>query len=222
MASLRKRPADVVVSSVEAAPITNDASSPEPPLEATKNLIEAEQALRAQLDALGKAGSFQRQQQEAISTSEDRRRDWLASNRLAQEHYNDLGALHNEALKLGLADTSPEYFQHMEGRLAALRAQHPSANTHRLIEEMQAQAARDADAREPPKRPAPSVNARYVSAPVSRESISYSAQRPTGRVVLTQIDKEFARIAGITEAEYGKQKLRLAEEKANGRYTREG
>jgi hypothetical protein len=62
-------------------------------------------------------------------------------------------------------------------------------------------------------------NSFVVSAPVSRETgaTGYS-DRAQGRVRLTAAMKEAARIAGISEAEYAAQVLRLREEKEAGNY----
>jgi hypothetical protein len=67
---------------------------------------------------------------------------------------------------------------------------------------------------EPPSSPAPSNQASMYSAPVSRAG----GFQQSSRVTLTREDKEYARIAGITEVEYAKQKQKLAEMKANGEY----
>lgn len=59
-----------------------------------------------------------------------------------------------------------------------------------------------------------------VSAPVSRETPSAgNGQRQSGPVTLTAEQREYARISGITEAEYAKQVKKLQEAKANGQYT---
>lgn len=59
-----------------------------------------------------------------------------------------------------------------------------------------------------------------VSAPVSREvPMSSSTARKPGQVTLSAAQKEAAKLAGITEAEYAKQVIRLQQEKMNGNYT---
>jgi hypothetical protein len=59
-----------------------------------------------------------------------------------------------------------------------------------------------------------------VSAPVSREVPSGgTGTRSNGKVTLTAAEREFAKISGITEAEYARQKQKLQEMKANGSYS---
>jgi len=68
--------------------------------------------------------------------------------------------------------------------------------------------------------PAPPDQSSFYSAPVSREVPSGSGQRQsTTRFTLTREEREYARIAGINDVEYFKQKQRLAEMKANGDYS---
>lgn len=58
-----------------------------------------------------------------------------------------------------------------------------------------------------------------VSAPVSRNVPSSSGTRlRAGDVKLTKAQREAAALAGITEAEYAKQLVRLADEKSSGNY----
>lgn len=58
--------------------------------------------------------------------------------------------------------------------------------------------------------------ASIMSAPVSREAPSGS--RSSSKITLTKDEKEAARIAGVTEVEYAKNKQRLAEMRADGTY----
>ena len=64
----------------------------------------------------------------------------------------------------------------------------------------------------------PTRKAPIVSAPVSREVPNGGTPRSRTRVELSPAEKEHARAAGITEAEYAKQKLRLLDLKAEGHY----
>ncbi len=48
-----------------------------------------------------------------------------------------------------------------------------------------------------------------VSAPPTRDSISISTGRPTGRVELSGEEREFARMVGLTDAEYAENKRRM-------------
>jgi hypothetical protein len=57
-----------------------------------------------------------------------------------------------------------------------------------------------------------------VSAPVSREAPSSTGSRSSGQVRLTQLQREAAKMAGITETEYAKQLTELNKAKANGSY----
>lgn len=62
------------------------------------------------------------------------------------------------------------------------------------------------------------VRKSVVSAPVSREAPSSSGNRTPGTVRLTASQREAAKMAGITEAEYAKQVVNLHQAKANGSY----
>jgi hypothetical protein len=72
-------------------------------------------------------------------------------------------------------------------------------------------------------RPAPSPaapdRAAMYSAPVSRQAYSGSTgQRPARQITLTPQEQEYARVAGVSDVEYARQKQRLAQAKANGDY----
>jgi hypothetical protein len=73
--------------------------------------------------------------------------------------------------------------------------------------------------KEEPKTEQPQQRTNIVSAPVSREVPSGGTRQKNGTVTLTAMEKEAASLAGITETEYAKQKLKLMEAKANGQYT---
>ncbi len=61
--------------------------------------------------------------------------------------------------------------------------------------------------------------ASIVSAPVSRETPSSgTGQRQSSKIRLTAEEQEMARVSGITDVEYAKQKQKLAQHKANGDY----
>lgn len=68
------------------------------------------------------------------------------------------------------------------------------------------------------------VSERRFSAPVSRESVSYSGKREDrpGRITLSIDQREAAKIAGISEVQYAEQLIRLREEKAQGNYIGNG
>ena len=77
----------------------------------------------------------------------------------------------------------------------------------------------DAPVKEEPKEEK-QERTNIVSAPVSREVPSGgTGNRSNGKVTLSAEEKEFARISGVTEVEYAKQKQKLAEMKANGSYS---
>jgi hypothetical protein len=70
---------------------------------------------------------------------------------------------------------------------------------------------------EPPaSSPAASNPGSLYAAPVSREGGGY--RQSSNSVTLTREDKEHARIAGVSEVEYARQKKKLAEMKASGLY----
>ena len=58
-----------------------------------------------------------------------------------------------------------------------------------------------------------------VSAPVSREVPSGGGARQSGKITLTKDEQEAAKISGITETEYARQKAALLLAKQNGQYT---
>jgi hypothetical protein len=58
-----------------------------------------------------------------------------------------------------------------------------------------------------------------VSAPVSREVPSASGQRAgNGKTTLSAAEKEAAKMSGVTEVEYARQKIKLAQMRADGTY----
>lgn len=61
------------------------------------------------------------------------------------------------------------------------------------------------------------VSERFVSAPVSREAMSWSGRREDrpGSITLSIAQREAAKIAGISEVDYAQQLIRFREEKAN-------
>ena len=72
-----------------------------------------------------------------------------------------------------------------------------------------------------PDLPKPISEKTFVSAPVSRETASWTSGRPEdrpSRITLTVAQQEAAKIAGVSLAEYSAQLIRLREAKANGDY----
>lgn len=213
MASLRKKPTETVAEVEPAPPVAEAINSDEPmsPSPAPSPADNASQVLKRQLEALQETRTLQEQVQVAIAAAQERREAWLKSNQLAQQNYAALNALHNEAVQSGLVDTSPEYFDYLNNRLASLQTQHPAAPTH-LVEEM-----RTMQHKPEPPQPKPVSVSNFVSAPVSRD-IPSGDYRRNGQITLTPQDREFARIAGVTDAEYAKQKARMLEMKATGEF----
>src|SRR5512143_1178199 len=134
MASLRKRSPDVIPTSdaalaveaeIDASPPTSIEPSPEPIAPPPQD--EAALALQAQLDAIRAGETMQQQAQIAALAAQERRQAWVESNPLANKHYVALNDLHHAAIQSGLADTSPEYFDFLNNRLADLEARRPEA-----------------------------------------------------------------------------------------------
>jgi hypothetical protein len=218
MASLRKRPIDDVaaapVEPVKAAPpvatnvdasppVTTPAPAPAPLPEVTAPPEDqAQLALKKQIDAMREAGTRQQQAAAAALAAQERRQAWLEATPAAQENYSALGELHNAALRSGLVDTSPAYFEFLETQLANL-----------TVDDMLTRAAQHREPDPPPPRPAPRA-ANIVSAPVSREIPTGDGYRPPGKVMLTPQHLEAA-----NPTEYGRQLLKPNEMKRNGEYS---
>jgi hypothetical protein len=214
MASLRKKPTDVVDTAVPEAPAMANAEpvSP-PPALAAPELDDAGKALQRQIDALRQAETMQQQAQIAKLAAEERRQHWLAATPGARKNIGALGAFHHAALTAGLADTSPEYFSFMESQLAEL--QQPTEAANNLAREMHERAAQSRTP-EPPPRPSRVA----YSAPVSHEIPTANGYRESNRkVTLTAQEQEMARVSGVTLEEYAKQKLRLRTMRETGEYS---
>jgi hypothetical protein len=205
LASLRRKPQpDAAATSADAADsvaIVDQPSTPPP-----------DSALKAQLEALRHSETIAQAQQHRAALAaeaEERRHRWLASNQAAQAHFSALPELHRLALDAGFTDTSPDYFRFMDSQLDALQAQrgHPA----HVIEDMHALTAQH----RPPEPPEPNP-ARYVSAPVSRDGSHFGSSPRSIRLTKEQI--EFARMSGITEADYARELMRLNQLKADGHY----
>jgi len=110
--------------------------------------------------------------------------------------------LHHEVLDEGHQFGSAEYFESIETKLGMRRAPEPED---------------DEDDAPPPPKKQPQRN-HIVSAPVSRDTPSASGRRQENSETLTRDEQEAARIAGVSNAEYAKQKKRIREMKANGSY----
>lgn len=123
--------------------------------------------------------------------------EYLTNNRKNAQ----IQAMHWTVVDEGHEPYSQEYFESLETHLGMRQS---AAQQNDVEEDVQ------------PTRRASAV----VSAPVSRETPSSSGNgdRP-GRITLSAAQKEAAKIAGISEAEYAKNVIRLRNEKANGNYT---
>lgn len=226
MASLRKRPladaatVEPVAINMAAPPTSMPQPQPPPPPspvpEPVTPLSDAATALTSQLEALRQAETYQQQKQQAVLSADQRRRDWLAANPMAQQNLAALDNFHHAALNSGLADTSPEYFSFLETQLGDLQAQQPATAATHLINEMQ---QRIAAQNPPPPPPRPQARPSFVSAPVSREIPTANGRRQSGKTDLSPQEREAARISGVSEVEYAKQKLRFLEMQANGEYS---
>jgi hypothetical protein len=134
----------------------------------------------------------------------DSREDMMANQQQASEAAA-------EALAAGIERDSPEFFSAVEEgfakRVEALNRQ-PAAPRAAFIQPRSVSPA--------PSAAAPDRSSIYA-APVSRGTPSGgTGQRPARQVTLTPQEQEYARIAGVTDTEYARQKQRLALEKAAG------
>src|SRR5690349_17562524 len=77
---------------------------------------DATNALRDQIESLKQSEALQRQQQ-SIQTAEALRTNWFRNSPLAQKFGNHLVTLHDETIKSGVADLSPEYWDRMDHSL---------------------------------------------------------------------------------------------------------
>ncbi len=160
----------------------------------------AQQQRKQDLEA---AKQPQEQSKDLIDTMQvpERAREWLREHR---DYVTDprknakLQNMHWEALDAGHKEFSTGYFIEMEKLLGLIQ-------TPEVEVEVEPKAAAE------PRRTT------IVSAPVSREAPSSGSTSPT-RVRLTREQSEMAKLAGITDAEYAKQLLRLNDLKKNGNY----
>lgn len=109
-----------------------------------------------------------------------------------------LNVIHIQLLRRGLQPGHPQYLSEIE---KGLKASEPPGTD-------------EGDEPQPQTRERASI----MSAPVSREAPSSSGKRTTTKVTLTPEQKEFAKIAGVTEVEYAKQLQKLDEAKQVGNY----
>lgn len=134
-------------------------------------------------------------------------KDWLRKH---PEFLHDprknakIQTLHYDVVDEGYAPYSKDYFEMMEQKLgmrkAPVKAEEPDYEEDDEVEDNQ------------------STRRTIVSAPPSRETPSSSGARDGGRVRLTNLEKEAARMSGISEEEYAKNKLKLIKLKSEGNY----
>lgn len=132
----------------------------------------------------------------------DRAKEWLREHReFAEDPRKNakLMAAHWDALDEGHKEFSTDYFVSMEKLLGIRKAEE---EVEEKIEPVR---------KEPEQR-----RSAIVSAPVSREGSSTTGTASKTQVRLTKEEAEFAQMAGITPAEYAKQKLKLQELKKQG------
>ena len=134
----------------------------------------------------------------------DSREDMMANQQQASEAAA-------EALAAGIERDSPAFFEAVEEGFA------------KRVEALNQQEQQPASSLHQPRSvsPAPSAAApdrsSIYAAPVSRGTPSGgTGQRPARQITLTPQEQEYARIAGVTDTEYARQKQRLAPEKAAG------
>jgi hypothetical protein len=210
---------------IEPAPVIPDVSTSEPePLEEIMAEIDAMQSpeREPQLDPID-----QLQAPQAA-------KDWLkrnpramydpAINNLCQE-------IHNHLCENGIEPYTPDYFERIEAGLAeydkpAIPEPAEPAEYYSSAE------SANSTIKLSPKKPNPVVedddeddeleniqhNRRLYSAPVSRDAPSLSSMRADPPLQLTPLQREAAKISGISEAEYKAQLLKLKEAKAQGQY----
>jgi len=111
--------------------------------------------------------------------------------------------LHWKVVAEGLQPYSQPYFERMEERLGMRGSLEPEDDEELEVSEEE--------------KPTQTRKIAY-SAPPSREVPKASGQRDTGRITLTAAQKEAAKIAGVSEADYAVQLMKLREEKKLGNY----
>jgi len=172
---------------------------------------ESTVAFQKQLDALQGAESIHRDRAE----QQKRVEQILAENPEMLAHPEITKIAEREALRSGLEPYSEEFHQAVKRsfdlrmKYATGQAQLPPIPSEPVENDIQTY-----------DLPELRNNNRFVSAPVSRETgaTGFNHDAGPGKVRLTVAMKEAARIAGISEAEYAAQVLRLREEKEAGNY----
>lgn len=164
-------------------------------VKATKLKADAPPPERKQADAI-----------EGMNVPE-RAKEWLREHpeySTNQRLNAKLQAAHWDALDEGHKAFSTDYFVAVE-KIIGVRKPEPKEDED-IIEEREV------------VRPVTNERTPIVSAPVSREVPNGGEPRSTTKVRLTRDEAEAAKSAGITEAEYARQKIKLAKMKADGTY----
>jgi hypothetical protein len=127
--------------------------------------------------------------------------------------------VHNDLLREGHEPYSPSYFSEAEKRLAEPQVDRSAvdqvlAEARHSVRASEVEDIVDGDngrLRVSPRRV-------QVSAPPSREVPSSNGSRDQGRITLTAEQKHFAKVAGVDEATYAFNLLKLRDRKAQGDY----
>jgi hypothetical protein len=173
-------------------------------------------ALKKQIDDLRKSEDVQR----TLAQHQHQPQQLTAEQILQQTAY----CAHQRATELGFQPNTPAH------TTAAQRIFHAWLGTPESESATAHHPEPSAHHPEPPaeEKPAPffapstpaeeSHRASIISAPVSREAPSSGGYRRSSQVTLSREEKEYAKLSGVTEVEYAKQKQRLAEAKDAGLY----
>jgi hypothetical protein len=169
-------------------------------------------------------------------------KDWLKKNPKAlysREHIELCHELHNALCEAGVVPWSEDYIERLKNGIAAYDAPDrdflPSEESSDIPEpepDVERYRSENSTIRLSTKKPVIDDdddddddleeniqhNRRTMSAPVSREAPSLSSLRAPEPLKLTPLQREAAKISGISEAEYLRQLVRLKEEKSLGNH----
>ncbi len=170
---------------------------------------EAALALKRQIEALRQSEAVQRQ----AAPREQLLHKWRSEGMgQTEEHFlrANPGMIDNPQLTVLAANEAAQH--HQRGTEAHRNA------TREIFHRHLTPAAQPTPAFfEPPPPPAPPVQSAMYSAPVSRSVPSGGYREPSpSSVRLTHEEQETARMSGISDIEYAKNKLRMEREKASG------
>lgn len=176
---------------------------------------------KEELEARKKAQPTEQQQQQQRVSSDpidnlnlpDTAKDWLRAHPqfLTDPRRNSkLQAAHWDVLDEGLDAYSPAYFERIEEVVGLKKAEPGEPGERNREEEIREEEQRRNDKNE--------RRTSIMSAPVSRQTPAANGSRRTTQIHLTREEREAADMAGISYAEYHKQKTKLNEYKADGLY----